>query len=515
MTEAARHVSLGIGGPLGAEPDLALVQTAFADELAAQLDLAEAAGLADLAHIVVAIEEGLIPEQPGRRLLALLLELQETAGRMEVGPERGDLYTNREAWLRERDPEAADWVGIGRARRETTTVAIRLVLRDQLIDLGTALIDLGGSLVRRAQEDGEEPFPDYTYLRVTQAGTWGHYLLGATQPTLRDLARIRDLWPRIDEGPVALGAGLGSRMPLDRRRVAAALGFARPVAHTRDATWQADVVLEAIGVATVSLLNQARLAEDLLIFSTQAFGLIDVTDSFSRASRALPQKRNPFGLTWIRGLASRAIGAQSAAAGAQRSATGMPDSRLEATRAAVATLRSAVAAARLLAAMVRNVRLDPEAIERRLREEDAAARDLAEALTERGVPWATAHRMVARLIRQLRAQGHSLSDGSSEAIRAALTTEGHDPGPGTTFADMTTLAHIEEALREVTEPRRAAEARRSEGATATECLDDLTSEALRAIARYEHWIDRRRRTIARSREQLLDRARRVASQGSG
>jgi argininosuccinate lyase len=505
MTETARRASLGIGGPLDAEPDPDLVATAFADELAAQLELADAVGIADLGHVAAAVEQGIIPEPVGRRLLGLLLELQDDAGRLEADPDRGDLYTNREAWLQERDPEAAGWLGIGRARREAATVALRLVLRSRLLELASTLLDLGDALLARAELDGQEPFPDYTYLRVAQAGTWGHYLIGVAQPVLRDVARVRQFWPRLDEGPVAVGSGLGSRLSLDRDRLAASLGFRGAVAHTRDATWQADVVLEALGLAAIALVNQARLAEDLLVYSSPAFGLVDVSDRFSRASRALPQKRNPFGLTWIRGLANRAIGAQAAAAAAQRTGTGMPDTRLEALQAVLPTVRSATAGARLLAATVRDLRLDPEAIAARLREGDAAAPDLAEALTERGLPWTAAHAIVARLVRRLRAAGRSLADETPVTVWAALTTELGQ-------LQLTDNAEgIEEVIRAVLDPRAAVRGRLQRGATAPARTEELAAESRQIIAEHRAWLDRRRRAIARRQDRLLRRARRLAT----
>lgn len=507
MTERARAVSLGLGGRLAAEPDPVLVETAFADELAAQLDLAWAVGLADLAHVVVLVEDGVIPRAAGCRLLALLLELETGAADLRPDPGRGDLYTNRETWLQVRDPEAASWLGIGRARREATTVALRLALRVGILDLASALLDLLGVVDRRATEDGDTSFPDYTYLQVAQGGTWGHYLLGVAQPPLRHLTRIRDLWSRLDRAPAGVAGGLGSRLPIDRARIAAALGFAAPVAHSRDATWQADVVLETIGLATICLIDEARLAEELIVFSAREFGLVEPSDGFARASRALPQKRNPFALTWIRGLANRALGAWAGAAAAQRTPTGMPDGRLEATRAALATLRTAGEATRLLTATLRSLRLDREAIERSLRGGDAAAPDLAEGLTALGVPWSLAHRAVARLVRDLRARRLGLVDASSEAVKTALTEEGHD------FAAWPVQAEaVDRLLSEVRDPALAAASRRGLGGTAPERVAELVAELRQALEAERRWVRARQGALDRSRSELLDRARRIASE---
>ncbi len=298
---------LGVGSRLATGPAVELVQTAFARELADQLALFKGMSLADLAHTVMLIEAGVIPSADGASLLSALLDLDEYPPDFIPTPESGDLYTNREAWLAARTPSVG-WLGAGRARRESTTTGYRIIVRSCLLAFASALIMAGTALIERADEYRSTLMADYTYLQPAQPTTFGHYLLGFAYPLLRDLERLQALYTRNNCSPAGCGSVNGSRLPQDRNRLAELLGFDGLAQHARDAMWQPDGPIETMSVVITALVNLDRLAEDLQIFATAEFDLVELAEGHSRASVIMPQKKNPYALAYVRGATNELIG---------------------------------------------------------------------------------------------------------------------------------------------------------------------------------------------------------------
>ncbi len=248
-------------------------------------------GLVDITHTLIAIELQTIPKTAGYQLLARLLELQKKPETFVMTPDRGDIYTNREAWLAERT-DATGWLGAGRARREVTTTAFILLMRHILVEFTETLIELALAITHQAEHHKLSIMPDYTYLQAAQPTTFGHYLLGFTYPLLRDLERLESLLTWLNHSPMGCGSTNGSRLLQGRQQLADLLGFNGLIAHARDAMWQADLFIEAMSILTTCSINLSRLAEDLQVFSTQEFALIELDDRHARASKIMPQKES-------------------------------------------------------------------------------------------------------------------------------------------------------------------------------------------------------------------------------
>src|SRR5262249_9815222 len=134
-------------------------------------------------------------------------------------------------------------------------------------------------------------FPDYTYLQPAQPTTFGHYLLTFVAPAVRDLDRTRAAFANANASPAASGSVNGSRLPLARARLAARLGFDSVIPHTRDAMWQPDGPIEIGALLAAALVNLDRLAEDLQLFATAEFGILELADRHTRTSVIMPQKK--------------------------------------------------------------------------------------------------------------------------------------------------------------------------------------------------------------------------------
>ncbi|WP_139557947.1 2-phosphosulfolactate phosphatase XcbC [Methylotetracoccus oryzae] len=486
---------LEVGSRLAEGPSARLVDTVFRRELADQAGLFAALGLTDLAHTLAMIEVGVIPAAEGSELLGALLKLQTQPEDFHADPIRGDLYTNREAWLAVRT-SAAGWLGIGRARREATTTAFLMTLRAALLDLADASTRLGHTLTTRASEWREALMPDYTYLQAAQPTTFGHYLAGFAEPLLRDGDRLRGVYSRVNRSPAGCGSTNGSRLTQPRERLAELLGFDGLVRHARDAMWQADLPIETAGLMTTMLINLDRLAEDLQIFATREFGLVELDDRHARASKIMPHKKNPFALTHIRGMANAMIGTLAATAAAARTPSGQSDNRLAlygAIPRAVADTRDAVL---LLDEVIAALRFDARRGLELLAGSDAAATDIAEVLvTECSLDFRQAHRLVGTLVRQTAGLRPLSALSVNELTACSIEVLG--------FRAELTPAALVRAL----DPKASVHARIGPGGAAPPALDAVLADQRAGLAEIRAWTAEQQERQRASEESLLQRCR--------
>jgi argininosuccinate lyase len=415
---------LEIGERLVEAPSSGLMTTAFARELNAQLGLARTISRVDLAHVLSLAKAGLIPCASARSLIAALLELSTAPASFVPKAEYGDLYTNREAWLAECTP-AAGWLGLARARREALTTAWHLALCDELLGLGEALTGFVETLCDVSLRYKESLAPDYTYLQAAQPTTFGHYLQSFAWPALRDLDRLEGLYHRVDRCPAGIGSVNGSAIARQRREISERLGFREPVRHARDAMWQADLAIEAAALAVTVIVNLDRLSEDLMIFATSEFGFVKLADRHARASKIMPQKRNPFALAFVRALANRLLGVQAQLAATARTPSAQMDNRFFAYEVTPDALRSASDAVRLVSECVTEMKFDEARALDALGDRSVCASDLAERLlVVTGSDHRSAHGAVGRLLRVLEEKGQSLAQATLSDLHGALRDAG-------------------------------------------------------------------------------------------
>jgi argininosuccinate lyase len=487
-----RSEVLGVGSRLAAGPAPELIATAFARELADQLPLFHGMSLADLAHTIMLVEMGVIPVAAGQDLMEALLALHTKPLDFAPDPALGDLYTNREAWLASRTP-ATGWLGAGRARREATTTGYRIVVRAHLLALTSALSDAGLALLERAAEYRAALMSDYTYLQPAQPTTFGHYLLTFAYPLLRDLDRLQALYERTNLSPAGCGSVNGSRLPQNRQRLADLLGFDGLITHTRDAMWQPDGPLETLAAIVAALVNLDRLAEDLQIFATAEFDLIELADGHARASVIMPQKKNPYALSYIRGVTNELTGALASAAAFGRTPSGQVDNRVFAYGSIPRALEVAAGAITLLARVLRGLRFNASVAAARLSAGFATATDLAEVITlETGLDFRSSHHIVGRMVREALAAGRSASDLTSADLDAAAQDILGQPLylPETLFAS---------ALN----PAEAVAARRGLGGAAPEPLAAMLAECHAGLAAHTTRCEQAAARLATAEADLL------------
>ena len=472
------NLVLGVGSRLASGPAAELIQTAFARELADQLALFKGMSLADMAHTVMLIEAGVIPSEEGAALLSALLTLHEYPSDFNPTPELGDLYTNREAWLASRTT-AVGWLGAGRARRESTTTGFRITMQSLVLAFASALIKCGSSIVEAADEHRSALMADYTYLQPAQPTTFGHYLLGFAYPLLRDLERLQALFNRTNQSPAGCGSVNGSRLPQNRERLADLLGFDGLAQHARDAMWQPDIPIETLAVLISALINIDRLAEDLQIFATAEFDLVELADGYSRASVIMPQKKNPYALAYVRGATNELIGMQASVAALGRTPSGQVDNRIFIYGDVPRALEMATGVAELMNGVLVGMSFHSSVAAARLESGFTTATDLAETITlETGIDFRTAHRIVGRLVREATRTNRTMRELTTGDLDRAAQEIIRRP-----------LHLSETAFAYATDPSTAIAARQGIGGAAPEPLSDMLSECRSTLIACTSWYN--------------------------
>ena len=196
----------------------------------------------------------------------------------------------------------------GRSRNDQVITDIRIKARDDLIDIIFHVINLVTLLLQKSQENLNSIMPLYTHLQQAQIGNFAHYLLSYSESLIRDMDRLFSLYDRINESPLGAGPIGGSLFPLNRRKTARLLGFNNIVSNTIDATSSRDFMIEFTSDISSIMITLSRIAEDLIIWSSQEFGFIEINDKHASTSSAMPQKKNPDPLELMRSKAAIVIG---------------------------------------------------------------------------------------------------------------------------------------------------------------------------------------------------------------
>jgi argininosuccinate lyase len=490
---------LGAGARITSGPAPELVEAGYMLEIADAPLLHRGLSLADLAHLLELVDCGALRREEAAPLCTVLLDLLgSAAAQFPYDPVYGDAYNSRERELEKLLGPAAGWLHLGRTRREAGRIAFRLALRDRLLSLHADVTAFAGAVCDRAAEHAGTLWADSTYLQPAQPSTFGHYLGGFAEQAVRHLDRIEAAYGRADASPAGAGGAGGSRLPLDRGRLAGRLGFGSPGPHTRDAMWSADVLADAVTAAAQAASTLSQLAGDLEIFASPAFGYVTLDASLCRASVLMPQKRNPYALAVLRGGAGTLLGRVTGLLATGLTPSARTDNWLYAYGEVAGAVDLAGRLVRLGTAVVTGLDPDTAVLREQAVSQFTAAADLAEELTQRfRLDYRTAYRVVGRAV------AAAVSDGSSELtvslVRAAAEEITGVPVPIT--ADMLTTA---------TDACSAVLARDVLGGASPQRVREHARQVRRRLTVARRWNSGQRAGIAQAESELLTAARRLA-----
>jgi argininosuccinate lyase len=341
--------------------------------------------------------------------LAAVLDAVHAKPALIADADDEDVHSFVERELVARIGDAGRRLHTGRSRNEQVSVDFRLYLKRRIPEIQRALVSLVDAFVHQAEAAGDAVMPSYTHLRRAQPILVAHFFLSHAAAIRRDVDRFDAARREADVLPLGSGAIAGTAYDIDTAFLAGRLGFSRVAANSIDASGDRDFVATFLYAAAAAMVHLSRLAEDVIVLSTEEFGFFEIHDSVATGSSLMPQKKNPDPLELVRGKSGRAIGML---AGWLASMKGLPfgyNKDLQEDKAIAFEAEDLViACARTTATAVRTLTLRPETT-RQAASGLLLATEVADYLVGRGLPFRTAHEVSGRIARDLYESGRDFS----------------------------------------------------------------------------------------------------------
>ncbi len=223
-----------------------------------------------------------------------------------------DIHMQTEARLAEAIGPVAGRLHTARSRNDQVATDFRLWVRDAIDQVLAALGGFQAALLVRAEEHAASVMPGFTHLQSAQPVTLGHHLMAYHAMIARDVSRFADARVRMNRSPLGSAALAGTGFPIDREMTARALGFDGPMTNSLDGVSDRDFALDYLVAATQCALHLSRLAEEFVLWASQPFGFVALSDQWSTGSSIMPQKRNPDAAELVRGHSGRIMGCMTA-----------------------------------------------------------------------------------------------------------------------------------------------------------------------------------------------------------
>ncbi|HEY8451474.1 MAG: argininosuccinate lyase [Micromonosporaceae bacterium] len=431
--------------------------------------------LASRAHARVLARAGLLDADELGRILAALDDLEAACAAGEFRPtvEDEDVHTALERGLLERLGSLGGKLRAGRSRNDQIATDLRLYLREHARGVAGRLVELAQALVEQAERHVATPAPGMTHLQHAQPVTFGHWLLAHVHPLLRDLGRLRDWDARAAVCPLGAGALAGSSLPLDPAAVAAELGFDAPAANSMDAVSDRDFAAEFLFAAALIGVHLSRLGEEVVLWTSQEFGWVELDDAFATGSSIMPQKKNADAAELARGKSGRLIGSLVTVLTMLKGLPLTYDRDLQEDKEpvfdAVDTLEVVLPA---LTGMVATMTVHADRLAAAAPTGYTLATEVADWLVRRGVPFRDAHEVTGRLVARCVARGCDLGD-LDDAELAEVSP------------------HLTPEVREVLSVDSALSARTTVGSTGPEPVARQLAAVREELDRWRAWASER------------------------
>lgn len=322
------------------------------------------------------------------------------AGQVAWSSTLEDVHGNIEAMLIARIGDAGKKLHTARSRNDQIATDVRLWARDQTDAILQTLVRLQKSIVDFAEEHIEVAIPGYTHLQPAQPVLLSHHFMAYFEMFRRDRERFTEIRKRINIMPLGSAALAGTPHPIDREQVAQELGFDALSANSMDAVSDRDYLIEFCSACAMTMMHLSRWSEELILWSSPAFGFIEIGDAFTTGSSIMPQKKNPDAAELVRGKTSRVYADLVALLSLMKGLPMTYNRDLQEDKEAVfhASDTTQLCLA-VFAEMIPTIHVDKLRMTQALAQGFMAATDLADYLAAKGVPFREAHHIVGEIVR--------------------------------------------------------------------------------------------------------------------
>jgi argininosuccinate lyase len=377
-------------------------------------------------HCAMLVAQSILSPEDGAAISAGLEQIKSEieSGSFTFSAEREDIHMNIEARLAELIGPAAGRLHTARSRNDQVATDLRLWVRDAIDRLDAAMRELQHVLIDRAEAEAATVMPGYTHLQIAQPVTFGHHLMAYVEMIGRDRGRLADCRRRLNLSPLGSAALAGTSFPIDRHATATALGFDGPTTNSIDAVSDRDFAIEFLAAAALAGMHLSRFAEEVVLWCSDGFGLIALSDTFTTGSSIMPQKRNPDAAELVRAKTGRLNGSLIALLTVMKGlplayGKDMQEDKVPVFEAADALELCLTATT----GMVRDMRPDRERLRAAADRGFSTATDLADWLVRiAGVPFRRAHHVTGMIVKRAEAKGCTLSELPLAELQAVETS---------------------------------------------------------------------------------------------
>ena len=377
---------------------------------------------ASLAHVAMLGQQGIVTTEDAAAistgLAAVAADYEANGVAEDMALE--DIHMQTEARLAEKIGPVAGRLHTARSRNDQVATDFRLWVRDAIDQVDAALGGFQDALIARAEDHADSVMPGFTHLQSAQPVTLGHHLMAYQEMIARDRDRFASARTRGNQCPLGSAALAGTGFPIDRAMTAAALGFDAPTRNSLDAVSDRDFALDYLMAATQCALHLSRLAEEFILWASQPFGFVSLSDQWSTGSSIMPQKRNPDAAELVRGHSGRIAGCMTALVMTMKGLPLAYSKDMQDDKPPVFEAHDLLALSiAAMTGMVASATFRTERMRAAAEAGFSTATDLADWLVrEAGLPFREAHHVTGRVVKLAEERGTALDQLPINALRA-------------------------------------------------------------------------------------------------
>ena len=374
-----------------------------------------------IAHATMLGETGIIDKSDSEKIVQGLKELLDELhqGKLTFDVANEDIHMNMEVLLTKKIGDVAGKLHTARSRNDQVATDMHLYLKYHLNDINIKLHHLREVLIDLALENVETIMPGYTHLQHAQPISLGHYFLAYYQMFTRDFERFEFNMKHTDMSPLGAAALAGTTFPIDRHLTAELMGFSQVYENSLDAVSDRDFILEFLSNASIMMMHMTRMCEELIMWCSNEFKFITLSDAFSTGSSIMPQKKNPDMAELIRGKSGRVYGNLMSLLTVMKSLPLAYNKDLQEDKEGMFdTVETIGVSIDILAGMLKSMTINKSIMEQSTEKDFSNATELADYLANKGVPFRKAHEIVGTLVLECTQSGKFLQDVSLEEYQA-------------------------------------------------------------------------------------------------
>ena len=387
---------------------------------------------ASIAHARTLEKAAVLTAAETTQIVRALEQIREEieAGRFDWTIALEDIHMNIESRLIALIGDTGKKLHTGRSRNDQVATDLRLLLREVIDTLQTALGTLQKSIVALAEQHVETLLPGYTHLQAAQPISFGHHLLAWFEMLKRDRARLVDVRRRTNVLPLGSAALAGTSFALDRKHTADLLDFDGISDNSLDAVGDRDFAIEFCAACAVLMMHLSRMGEELVLWSSQPFAFVEMADAHCTGSSIMPQKKNPDGAELIRGKSGRVYGNLMALLTVMKAQPlAYNRDNQEDKEPVFDTADTAHACVRMMTTLIGGLRVDSKRMAQATVAGYTTATDLADYLVAKGLPFRDAHAVTGQLVQMAIAKKCTLADLELAAMQSVCGAINADVSP--------------------------------------------------------------------------------------